>query len=156
MECCTSVVWWSCVSISLRPGVRVDPTHYFLPESTIWEFCADPRWPPHYKKTTKKNRLLSILGAATFFTQRQLMGQFLGNYPSELGLHPRASRSNYKRIHEILVQLQHSRNKQSTELSLKSLVWVWVTFPLPTVLILYNNAISNESADSATTQEKKN
>jgi hypothetical protein len=53
-----------------------------------------------------------------------------------------ASPSDHKRIQEILVQLQRNRNKkQFIELGLTSLVWIWVTFPLPTILISYNNAI---------------
>lgn len=55
----------------------------------------------------------------------------------------RGSRSDRNRIHEILVQLQRNRNKkQFIELGLKSLVRIWVTFPLPAILISYNNAIS--------------
>jgi len=47
-----------------------------------------------------------------------------------------ASRSDHKRIHQILDQLQRNRNeKQFIEFSLKGLIWVWVTFPLPAILI---------------------
>src|SRR5271170_5616300 len=43
---------------------------------------------------------------------------------------------------KILVQLQCNRNKkQFVELGLKSLVSIWVTFPLRTILVFYNNAI---------------
>ena len=45
----------------------------------------------------------------------------------------------------IPVPLQHNRNKkQFVELSLETLVEIWVTFPLPTILVFYNNAIKNE------------
>ena len=42
----------------------------------------------------------------------------------------------------ILVRVQRNRNKkQFIELGFKSLVWIWVTFPLPIILIFYHNAI---------------
>jgi len=54
------------------------------------------------------------------------------------------SRSDHKRIHEILVRLQRNRNKkQFIEPDLKSLAWLWITFPLATNLIFYNNATSD-------------
>jgi len=54
-----------------------------------------------------------------------------------------AIRSDQERVHEILVQLQRNRNKkQFIELGSKSLVWVWVTFPLPAILIFCGGVIS--------------
>jgi len=45
-------------------------------------------------------------------------------------------------IDHYLNQLQRNqREKQLIEISLKSLVRIWVTFPLPTILIFHNNAI---------------
>jgi hypothetical protein len=44
-----------------------------------------------------------------------------------------------------LNELQFSFNgieSRFIELGLISLVWIWVTFPLPTILIFYNDAIS--------------
>ena len=47
-----------------------------------------------------------------------------------------------KRSYEDLIQLPHNQNKkQFTELGLKGLVQIWVTFPRPTILVSYNNAI---------------
>jgi hypothetical protein len=52
-----------------------------------------------------------------------------------------------KRIYEDPVRLQRNQNqKQFTELSLKSLVQILVTFPLPAILVFYNNAISPQMA----------
>ena len=43
---------------------------------------------------------------------------------------------------------RNQRENQLIELSLKSLVWVWVDFPLPTILIFYNNTISTPRGGS--------
>jgi hypothetical protein len=44
------------------------------------------------------------------------------------------------KIHEQLDQLQCNRNKKRfIEIGLKSLVWLWVTFLLPTILTYTNN-----------------
>ena len=52
------------------------------------------------------------------------------------------------RINKIPVRPQCNRNKkQFIELSLKSLVQIWVTFPLPTILIFYNNTIRGSHSD---------
>ena len=45
-------------------------------------------------------------------------------------------------IEQFFDQLQRNQcKKQFIEISLKSLVWSWVTFPLPTILVCYNNTI---------------
>ena len=44
------------------------------------------------------------------------------------------------KIHQDLAQLQRNQNeKQSIQIGLKSLIWFWVNFFLPTILIYYNN-----------------
>jgi len=60
--------------------------------------------------------------------------------------------SDHKRI------LQCNRNKKHfIELGLKSLVWIWVIFPLPTILVIfYNNTIIDLGAIHNETDMHKN